>query len=140
MIEASISPRQPSAVTAEGPPTVKLWRERLGSFFNSTASEQITTVVEDHRLQDGPDGHMKRLRPDMIRRIDGVPKPVNPSGGVSEGPPQSLIKRVIVRPDLRQNHEPGLPLIKSSTVHGSSGGDATNLSRRRKDRCVGSAF
>ncbi len=85
MIEASISPRQPSAVTAEGPPTVKLWRERLGSFFNSTASEQITTVVEDHRLQDGPDGHMKRLRPDMIRRIDGVPKPVNPLVATSKG-------------------------------------------------------
>ncbi|KAF8346023.1 cation transport protein-domain-containing protein [Amanita rubescens] len=127
---ASISPRRHSAVTSESPPTVKGWLERLGFFFYSTESELITTVIEEHKSQDRSDGHMKRLRPDMIRRVDGTPKPVNPSGSVSEGPPPSLIKHVIVRPDLRQ---PGLPLIKSSTVNSSGGGDATNSSRRRKD-------
>jgi hypothetical protein len=119
---------------------VKGWRERLCSFFNSTESEQFTTVVEEPKSQVRSDVHLERLRPDMIRRVDGAPKPVNPSGSVSDGPPPSLIERVIVRSDLRQNDEPGLPLIKPSTVHGSGGGDTTNSSRRGKDLCVGSVF
>ncbi|SRR6266404_6528318 len=34
---------------------------------------------------DSQGTHTRKLRPDMIRRVDGVPKLVNPSGSIVEG-------------------------------------------------------
>jgi hypothetical protein len=109
----------------------------------------VADSEKDLKSQDRPDAiAIKRLRPDMIRRVDDAPKPVNPSGGVSEGRPPSLVKQgsAIVQPDPDQDHERGPPFIKSATVHGGDrdGGDdaASSLRprRRRKDLCVGIAF
>jgi hypothetical protein len=47
----------------------------------------LSTVLEDSASGDArtaPKDSAKRLRPDMIRRVDGQPKPVNPSGWITE--------------------------------------------------------
>jgi hypothetical protein len=146
IVEAS---RQPGAVTVESHYTVKGWWERLGSIFSSTDMEQraVTDSEKDLGSQDRPNGiAIKRLGPDMIRRVDGAPKPVNPSGVVSEGRPPSSVKQGndIVRHDPHQDRERGQPLVKSATLLGGDGsGDATSSPRprkRRKDLCVGTAL
>ncbi|KAG1846591.1 cation transport protein-domain-containing protein [Suillus subalutaceus] len=47
----------------------------------------LSTVPEDSASGDArtaPRDSAKKLRPDMIRRMDGQPKPVNPSGRITE--------------------------------------------------------
>lgn len=51
----------------------------------------LSTVPEDSASGDArtaPKDSAKRLRPDMIRRVDGQPKPVNPSGWITESEEQ----------------------------------------------------
>lgn len=51
----------------------------------------LSTVPEDSTNGDArtiPKDSAKRLRPDMIRRMDGRPKPVNPSGRITESDEQ----------------------------------------------------
>jgi hypothetical protein len=62
------------------------WASRLGTMFRR--GSQLSTVQE--RTEDTPPKERKaieprRLRPDMIRRMDDAPKLVNPSGWISEG-------------------------------------------------------
>ncbi|KAK7036416.1 hypothetical protein VNI00_011613 [Paramarasmius palmivorus] len=64
------------------------WARRLVSFLHR---ERGIPVTEDSDESDHDDkerantGHTKRVRTDMIRRMDDAPKLVNPSGWISEG-------------------------------------------------------
>ncbi|KAG2038690.1 cation transport protein-domain-containing protein [Suillus americanus] len=44
----------------------------------------LSTVPDDSASGDPRTDSTKKLRPDMIRRMDGQPKPVNPSGWITE--------------------------------------------------------
>jgi hypothetical protein len=46
----------------------------------------------------------RRLHPDMIRRVDGAPKPVNPSGSLIEGQASSVN---VLSPDLAPSFSTG---------------------------------
>ncbi|TFY57734.1 hypothetical protein EVG20_g8425 [Dentipellis fragilis] len=59
------------------------------------------TTVKDKK---GANGEARRLRPDMIRRMDDAPKLVNPSGWISEGRSDPL-KVVAVEPKENDNPE-----------------------------------
>ena len=69
------------------------WHSRFSSIFRRNI-DNLSGVVEDYSGEDDRasqsrhrerSGVMKRLRPDMIRRMDAPPKPVNPSGWITEG-------------------------------------------------------
>ncbi|KAF8622670.1 hypothetical protein AX15_006779 [Amanita polypyramis BW_CC] len=108
IIEPSASSK-PTTVTAECRPIRKGWWKGLGPTLHSAKQDIINE-------RETSDGIIQRLRPDMIRRIDAMPRPVNPSGGVSEGRPPSL-KVSGIQMDAPRRQEQRLPLIKSVTVH-----------------------
>lgn len=148
-MEASVSSRQPGAAIVGSHFTTQGWWERLSSVFVSTDMEQraVTDLEKDLKSQDKPNGiTIKRLRPDMIHRVDGAPKPVDPSGVVFEVRPPSLAKQgnAIARHDPHQDLERELPSVDPETLHSGDGsGDATGSSRprkRRKDLCVDTAL
>jgi len=75
------------------------WTSRLGSVFRR--GSQLSTVQE--KTEDTPPKGDKtieprKLRPDMIRRMDDAPKLVNPSGWISESNADSL-KAGVDQPD-----------------------------------------
>jgi hypothetical protein len=73
------------------------WSTRLSTVFRatpSTAQNGPTNPPSPKGKKDGAKKHsrrasfMKRLRPEMIRRVDDQPKLINPSGHLSEGVPR----------------------------------------------------
>ncbi|PPQ87456.1 hypothetical protein CVT25_008192 [Psilocybe cyanescens] len=71
----------------------KPWPHRFIAFFTgrNLSVEDEEQVEEEARKGDG--AAIRKLRPDMIRRMDDAPKLVNPSGWVSEGRAPSVRKR-----------------------------------------------
>lgn len=63
------------------------WHHRIFAFFQG---RHISVIDEENAGEDlkrkESAGGSRKLRPDMIRRMDDAPKLVNPSGWVSEGP------------------------------------------------------
>ena len=56
-----------------------------------TGAERFPLNTSDTKSGDT---HSRKLHPDMIRRVDGAPKPVNPSGSIIEGAgPASVLSR-----------------------------------------------
>lgn len=63
---------------------------RLASSLH-TGAERFPLNTSDTKSGDT---HSRKLHPDMIRRVDGAPKPVNPSGSIIEGAgPASVLSR-----------------------------------------------
>ena len=95
----------------------------------------VTDSEKDLKSQDRPNRiTIKRLKPDMIRPVDGGPKLVNPNGIVSEGRPPPLVKggNTIFRHDSHQDQ----PLGKPATLHCGEGTSSPQSRKRRKDPCV----
>ncbi|KAH7928677.1 TrkH-domain-containing protein [Leucogyrophana mollusca] len=92
------------------------WSRRVTAIFRRRTG--LSTVVEDTASDEDRDSPRakekevgKKLRTDMIRRMDAPPKLVNPSGWISEG------GTVPMR--MSPTKETGGPLHKSSTLHAS---------------------
>lgn len=75
---------------------VRPWPHRFTTIFRRrTGLPTVVEVTEEDQPCHGDKrgGIMRKLRPDMIRRMDDAPRPVDPSGWISEG--QSVpMKRV----------------------------------------------
>ncbi|KAF9560954.1 hypothetical protein CPC08DRAFT_750168 [Agrocybe pediades] len=69
----------------------KPWPHRFVAFFSGKhlSVEDEEQAKEEIRKEGGA---MRKLRPEMIRRMDDAPKLVNPSGWVSEGKAPSMRK------------------------------------------------
>jgi len=79
----------------------KPWPHRFIAFFSGRhlSVEDEEQVGEEVKKESGV---IRKLRPDMIRRMDDAPKLVNPSGWLSEGKAPSLRK-----PSVSSNHTVG---------------------------------
>jgi hypothetical protein len=81
-----------SQLNAEVEAAIPPWHQRLGRLFHhrkdmssvGDTSETSSDGTIPKRLQR-KQSLIKKLRTDMIRRIDDAPKLVNPSGWISEG-------------------------------------------------------
>ncbi|KAF9485986.1 TrkH-domain-containing protein [Pholiota conissans] len=75
----------------QAPPTVPLvqkpWHHRLVAFVTGSQIRVVDEGKSPARQSSpkGKGGVFRKLRPDMIRRMDDAPKLINPSGWVSEG-------------------------------------------------------
>lgn len=72
-----------------------LARLRPGGGLSVVAEESSEHSTPDQRSTGN--GIIRKLRPDMIRRMDDAPKPVNPSGWVTEDKAPSLRNGVPAR-------------------------------------------
>jgi hypothetical protein len=54
----------------------------------SSVPEEVDDGRTEQRSAQRTRGKMKKVRPEMIRRVDGVPQLVNPSGWISERVPE----------------------------------------------------
>lgn len=65
------------------------WPNRIATLLRP--GQGLSVVTEETRSERHSDepkrGIIRRLRPDMIRRMDDAPKLINPSGWISEGGP-----------------------------------------------------
>ena len=92
------APEYPNTDLA-GPPTLT---SRLASQLRANANQFL---LDPSEIKSG-DGQTdsRRLRPDMIRRVDGAPKLVNPSGSLIEGHASSVN---VLPPDLESSFPSG---------------------------------
>lgn len=99
----------------------KPWPHRFIAFFTGRhlSVEDEDQVEEEAKKGDGT--AIRKLRPDMIRRMDDAPKLVNPSGWVSEGRAPSLRKGSVssTRVQLKTSTNPSDP-------NSNSDGDRAN--------------
>jgi len=82
MLEAAAA-KKAASVIPEAAKENKTWLHRFFSFF----TRRKLSVIDEEKLPSDeikPSGVLPKLRPDMIRRMNDAPKPVNPSGWVSE--------------------------------------------------------
>ncbi|KDR75691.1 hypothetical protein GALMADRAFT_248309 [Galerina marginata CBS 339.88] len=68
------------------------WPHRFIAFFSGRQLSVIDEEKVPEEAKKGQGGLTRKLRPDMIKRMDDAPKLVNPSGWVSEGRPRSVRK------------------------------------------------
>lgn len=80
----------------------KTWRSRISTLLRrgsglsdveeKTDEEDTVTPTKNGsaRERKGGGNESRKLRPDMIRRMDDAPKLVNPSGWISEGRPDPM--------------------------------------------------
>lgn len=63
---------------------ISMWKRALEMIFHRDRFSGVdgTSATDDSSTQD--DHHGRRLRTDMIRRMDDAPKLINPSGWISE--------------------------------------------------------
>lgn len=90
------------------------WTSRLAAYLRRGRGSRLSTIQES-KEEDGSNSPNKpgsarevrngsgsrKLRPDMIRRMDDAPQLVNPSGWISEGRSDPL-KVVSIEPPQRQ--------------------------------------
>lgn len=95
----------PGSASASGRPTLT-WR--VSSLLRRRTG--LSPVAEAHTSEDGSstprekEMKNKKLRTDMIRRMDAPPKPVDPSGWISEGL-TSPLRRFSSKPGSDGVHE-----------------------------------
>ncbi|KAJ3875588.1 cation transport protein-domain-containing protein [Lentinula edodes] len=77
----------PAPSVSEERSAVVRWCRLLVSLLNSSKKERLPMTRQDSSESFGEKGRKtsKKLRTDMIRRMDDAPKLVNPSGWISEG-------------------------------------------------------
>ncbi|KAJ3899619.1 cation transport protein-domain-containing protein [Lentinula edodes] len=77
----------PAPSVSEERSAIVRWCRLLVSLLNSRKKEQLPMTRQDSSESFGEKGRKtsKKLRTDMIRRMDDAPKLVNPSGWISEG-------------------------------------------------------
>ncbi|KAJ3808222.1 cation transport protein-domain-containing protein [Lentinula lateritia] len=77
----------PASSVSEERSAVVRWCRLLVSLLNSSNKERLPMTRHDSTESFGEKGRKtsKKLRTDMIRRMDDAPKLVNPSGWISEG-------------------------------------------------------
>src|SRR6266702_592614 len=78
---------------------------RLTSPLHAGAN-RFTLDPSEAKSGDSQRNHSRKLHPDMIRRMDGAPKLVNPSGSVIEGQASSVN---VLSPDRSDKLEPSFP-------------------------------
>ncbi|PFH52154.1 hypothetical protein AMATHDRAFT_57502 [Amanita thiersii Skay4041] len=101
------------------------WIDRLRTFFHprkqiSVEEKEIGRPVKLENTVNGGARFIRKLTPDMIRRIDERPKPVNPSGWVSEEMPPSdrrIPSNLVPPPPLRQEPDHRLSITGFSSVY-----------------------
>ena len=98
---------------------------RIASLFGA-GSSQLVFLGSRHESSPSSASYMegqrspRRLRPDMIRRVDGAPKLVNPSGWISEGQAGPTDVHSMNQSDSRElspstvPHATQLPLVQGS--------------------------
>ncbi|KAJ3861901.1 cation transport protein-domain-containing protein [Lentinula novae-zelandiae] len=88
LIESVAASKEVSAPNvSEERSAVVRWCRLFVSLLNSSKKERLPTTRQDSTESFGEKGRKtsKKLRTDMIRRMDDAPKLVNPSGWISEG-------------------------------------------------------
>ncbi|KAJ4483156.1 cation transport protein-domain-containing protein [Lentinula lateritia] len=88
LIESVAASKEVSAPNvSEERSAVVRWCRLFVSLLNSSKKERLPTTRQDSTESLGEKGRKtsKKLRTDMIRRMDDAPKLVNPSGWISEG-------------------------------------------------------
>ncbi|TFK74624.1 TrkH-domain-containing protein [Pluteus cervinus] len=100
----------------EGLTTTRTWTNRVASLLHPSKG-QGTRQENGHSQKEPPKRKgsiIKKLSPEMIRRMDDAPKPVNPSGWVSE--PQST-RPLKVEIPLQQDDSRRLSFAATSQSH-----------------------
>lgn len=90
IIEAEAA-RKAASLIADAEKKDRPWPSRIAAFIRQ--GRGLSVVVEETEAKPLPQekgGHITKLRPDMIRRMDDAPKLINPSGWVSEGKATSM--------------------------------------------------
>lgn len=80
--------RSASKLSRDAESATQPWARRFVSLFSKNTG--LSTVTEDaeeekDESKERSGGVIRKLRPDMIRRMDDAPKLVDPSGWISEG-------------------------------------------------------
>ncbi len=87
-ILASEAVQKASSILRQGKEKQRPWPHRM--LARLRPGRGLSVVAEDSPEGSTPDrrspgnGIIRKLRPDMIRRMDDAPKPINPSGWVTE--------------------------------------------------------
>ncbi|ETW74843.1 potassium transporter [Heterobasidion irregulare TC 32-1] len=64
----------------------KTWRSRISTLLRrGSRLSDVEEKTDEEDTRKGGGNESRKLRPDMIRRMDDAPKLVNPSGWISEG-------------------------------------------------------
>lgn len=80
--------RAAAKVDSEAELAARPWTHRFASLFRkNTGLSTVDEITEDDKdeSKERTGGIIRKLRPDMIRRMDDAPKLVDPSGWISEG-------------------------------------------------------
>jgi hypothetical protein len=78
---------KPNARPGSNPhPRRKWWRSPISTLLHRSATLRDESDDESDSIRSSKENHKnRRVRPDMIRRVDDKPKLLNPSGSISEG-------------------------------------------------------
>jgi hypothetical protein len=88
IVAAEMAARAARKLRDDNAEPVRTWPHRFTTIFRRRTG--LSTVVEAAE-EDQPGNEdrrgviMRKLRPDMIRRMDDAPRPVDPNGWISEG-------------------------------------------------------
>ncbi|KAJ3511772.1 hypothetical protein NLJ89_g3904 [Agrocybe chaxingu] len=97
----------------------KPWPHRIKAFFTGRSVDVVDEELARTESPNSRSSVIRKLRPDMIRRMDDAPKLINPSGWVTEGRPPSLKQTMsFVHPRLEiKTEEPIAKSIPNPTPH-----------------------
>jgi hypothetical protein len=105
IVAAEISARAAQKLHGGNAESTRTWPQRFTTIFRRrTALSTVVEVTEEEqpRDEDRRGGTIRKLRPDMIRRMDDAPKLVDPNGWISEGQsaPMNRVSTINSNPQL----------------------------------------
>ncbi|KAL0955885.1 hypothetical protein HGRIS_002083 [Hohenbuehelia grisea] len=117
IIAAKAEKQAEDLVVAEAEAETRPWPSRFASVFRKNSD--LSAVAEDSREESKEHEHSsknisKKLRTDMIRRVDDAPKLINPSGWISEGDRVQLKKVPTIQPETTRQ----LAFARTPTISG----------------------
>ncbi|KAF9529697.1 cation transport protein-domain-containing protein [Crepidotus variabilis] len=102
-------------IVAEAAVEHKPLPHRVVAFFKGRHISVKDEDSDNEDVENPSQGVIRKLRPDMIRRMDDAPKLVNPSGWVSEGGPTIMHKMTFLTPQISEKTMVEEPIPKSPT-------------------------
>lgn len=102
----------------------KPWPHRFIAFFSGKKLKVVDKEKDVKEAKKGQKSALRKLRPDMIRRMDDAPKLLNPSGWVSEGSAPSR--------EQSYNSTTGPRLKREVTIHPNTQTDSGGSSDSSK--------
>ncbi|KAF8891820.1 cation transport protein-domain-containing protein [Infundibulicybe gibba] len=132
IIEAATS-RKVGGAVADAEKNSQPWPTRFVTFLRQ--GRGLSVVAEDSKEgsaeSERKGGILRKLRPDMIRRMDDAPKLVNPSGWISEGKAMPARRSSMAQSRHESNRHPSSsPVFERHPLHTIHSGERPTIGKQ----------